>query len=74
MDCNSSMSKPNWRPTWNREDRDLAWHKGADRTNAQNPFGGEIYLWGNVPAFDILGLADYEGITYTENIELLFAD
>lgn len=35
-------------------------------------FGGKKYLWGNVPAIDVLNLRDNEGMDYTGNIRLLF--
>ncbi|KAJ5389499.1 uncharacterized protein N7496_000567 [Penicillium cataractarum] len=36
-------------------------------------FGGTKYLWGNVPAFDILEMASNEGETYAGDLHLLFA-
>jgi hypothetical protein len=36
-------------------------------------FGRTKYLWGNVPAFDILKLASNEGEKYTGDLRLLFA-
>ncbi|KAK4148361.1 hypothetical protein C8A00DRAFT_39095, partial [Chaetomidium leptoderma] len=71
--CKSSFSKPNWRPTWDREGRDPAWAIGDARNNLHNPFGKGVYMWGNVPAIDILRLPDNEGLTHDEEIELLFA-
>jgi len=38
-----------------------------------NPYGAEKYLWGNVPALDVLKLAGNEGAEYAEDISLLFA-
>jgi hypothetical protein len=38
-----------------------------------NPYGAEKYLWGNVPALDVLKLAENEGAEYAEDISLLFA-
>jgi hypothetical protein len=46
---------------------------GQARNNAHNPYGGDLYLWGNVPAIDILRLPDNEGAGYSDDIELLFA-
>lgn len=36
-------------------------------------FGGQKYLWGNVPAFDILRLGSNEGEGYSGDLHLLFA-
>lgn len=36
-------------------------------------FGGQKYLWGNVPAFDILRLGSNEGEDYSGDLHLLFA-
>lgn len=36
-------------------------------------FGGTKYLWGNVPAFDILEIASNEGEAYAGDLRLLFA-
>jgi hypothetical protein len=35
-----------------------------DDPNWAVPFGPKKYLWGNVPAFDVLNLKDNEGVTY----------
>jgi hypothetical protein len=36
-------------------------------------FGGGKYLWGNIPALDILQLGLNEGDNYGEPLRLLFA-
>jgi len=36
-------------------------------------FGGKKYLWGNVPALDILQLGCNEGDEYAGHLRLLFA-
>lgn len=36
-------------------------------------FGGNKYLWGNVPAIDVLQLAKNEGDSYDHDVHLLFA-
>jgi len=41
--------------------------------NLHNPYGGHLYLWGNVPAIDVLRLPENEGLDYNDRIELLFA-
>ncbi len=67
------MSKESWRPAWEREGREPAWAKGAAAQNWHNPFGGDKYLWGNTPAFDVLKLEQNEGLKYREDLALLFA-
>lgn len=36
-------------------------------------FGGEKYLWGNVPSFDVLQLGSNKGNDYGGPLRLLFA-
>lgn len=36
-------------------------------------YGGKKYLWGNMPAIDILQLDTNEGLGYTADLHLLFA-
>jgi hypothetical protein len=36
-------------------------------------FGGKKYLWGNMPAFDLLNLKCNEGAAYNGDLCLLFA-
>lgn len=67
------MGKDNWRPAWDREGREPAWTTGAASKNWHNPFGGGKYLWGNVPALDVLKLEQNEGIGYRGDLALLFA-
>jgi hypothetical protein len=43
------------------------------RTIHHNPFGQGIYPWGNVPAIDVLNLAQNEGNDHCPNIAILFA-
>lgn len=35
--------------------------------------GREKYLWGNVPAIDVLQLENNEGLSYDKDLRLLFA-
>ena len=37
------------------------------------PFGGTKYLWGNMPAIDIVKLQQNEGVDYDKKLQLLFA-
>jgi hypothetical protein len=36
-------------------------------------FGAKKYLWGNVPAYDVVKLASNEGNAYSGDLRLLFA-
>lgn len=36
-------------------------------------FGSKKYLWGNMPAFDVLELESNEGIGFKADLRLLFA-
>lgn len=39
----------------------------------QVKFGVAKYLWGNVPAFDVIQLGQNEGVNFQNPINLLFA-
>ncbi|KAM0319007.1 hypothetical protein ACHAPQ_010503 [Fusarium lateritium] len=67
--CKSALSKANWAPDWFLQSRQPAF-VGED---TQKKFGGSKYLWGNVPALDILRLEDNEGKAYKKKLNLLFA-
>lgn len=73
-DCKSELMKTTWRPSWEAEQR-----KPAFVSNVTGPadkmvtYGKKKYLWGNVPALDMLGLAHNEGATYAKDLRLLFA-
>ena len=36
-------------------------------------FGNLTYLWGNMPAFDVLNIQKNEGRSYAKDIDMLFA-
>ncbi|KAJ5280880.1 hypothetical protein N7478_006252 [Penicillium angulare] len=67
------MMKADWHPRWEREDSSPAFASPPLAHNPHNPFGEDKWLWGNVPAVDILKLVDNEGENYSENIAILFA-
>lgn len=73
MICKSPLSKSSWLPAWDRENFAAAWATGDAATRMHNAFGGTKYLWGNVPATDVLRLEQNEGIQHAEDIALLFA-
>ncbi|KAF1812296.1 hypothetical protein P152DRAFT_487845 [Eremomyces bilateralis CBS 781.70] len=70
-DCKSPMMKPTWTPSWHIENRTPTFINN----NAQpyTSFGGGKYLWGNVPAIDVLALKNNEGLEYGKDLSLLFA-
>lgn len=64
-----------WRPSWVVEAREPAFIRGDE----EGPFvdmvshGSQKYLWGNVPALDLLNLQQNEGVDFAEDLRLLFA-
>lgn len=59
-----------WQPDWVLENR-LPAFVGDDPV--VTTYEGRKYLWGNVPAFDVLKLGANEGEAYDEQLRLLFA-
>ena len=77
-DCRSPLMKNTWRPAWDVEGRQPAFITDKGQTVGQNPYGqtpygGQKYLWGNVPALDLLNIKQNEGSEFTGDIRLLFA-
>ena len=66
--------KDSWEPTWCREDRRPS-YIGRDDGAPLKQFGTNKYLWGNMPALDVLKINDNEGELgiVTRNLALLFA-
>jgi len=67
------LRKLSWKPEWDRTDKEPTWATGEASRNVHNPFGSNKYLWGNVPAIDVLQLSLNEGERYDRDIKLLFA-
>ncbi|KAF4990604.1 hypothetical protein FGRMN_8363 [Fusarium graminum] len=67
--CKSALSKATWTPNWALEDRTPAFIRGGIGV----AFGGKKFLWGNVPALDIVQLSSNEGDDYHGQLGLLFA-
>ena len=67
--CKSRLAKQAWQPGWIAEGRPPAFFGGPPVTI----FGAKKYLWGNVPAYDVLQLSSNEGKAYKGDIRLLFA-
>ncbi|KAL2293460.1 hypothetical protein FJTKL_05361 [Diaporthe vaccinii] len=70
IDCKSFLGKSTWQPDWVLQNRLPAFVGDGP---LQVAFGGRKYLWGNVPAFDILQLVANEGEAYDRPLRLLFA-
>ncbi|KUI70772.1 Histone-lysine N-methyltransferase SMYD3 [Cytospora mali] len=70
-DCKSELLKSTWRPSWEREGRTPTFM--ADGLPPFVPFGRAKFLWGNMPALDILKLQENEGVAYNKPLNLLFA-
>ncbi|OCK75946.1 hypothetical protein K432DRAFT_419507 [Lepidopterella palustris CBS 459.81] len=68
-DCRSPLIEESWRPGWEIEGRTPTFVDGSP----VQPFGSIKFLWGNVPAFDVLRLQSNEGEAHEGPINLLFA-
>lgn len=69
-DCRGSLKSMDWKPKFQVEKR------LPDYAKPEYPFvnwGEKAYLWGNVPAADVLNLKNNEGLGYNEDIGILFA-
>ncbi|KAI0426602.1 hypothetical protein F5Y09DRAFT_351075 [Xylaria sp. FL1042] len=70
-DCLSPIMKGTWKPRWVTENRPPTFM--GDGMEDQVKFGTVKYLWGNVPAFDVIQLGQNEGVDFQNPINLLFA-
>ncbi|KAJ4319355.1 hypothetical protein N0V94_003945 [Neodidymelliopsis sp. IMI 364377] len=76
LTCKSALMKNSWTPEWHIKNRVPASIDNGSLTvqSGQKKFGQKKYLWGNIPALDILNLAENQGTTVTErDFALLFA-
>ncbi|KNG89153.1 hypothetical protein ANOM_002986 [Aspergillus nomiae NRRL 13137] len=74
LDCKNPMRKAAWRPAWEVENRVPHFIDNSDEEHTPVAMhGGSKYLWGNVPAFDLLQLKDNEGEDYSRDLSLLLA-
>ncbi|KAK8917374.1 Tudor domain-containing protein 1 [Metarhizium anisopliae] len=71
LDCNSPLLKSTWRPQWEAEGRKPAFMTSDAPARSFNHH--KKYLWGNMPAFDVLKLEANEGKGYKGDLDLLFA-
>lgn len=68
--------KATWKPSWAAEARKPVFI--GDDDDKARPFdavshGRQKYLWGNVPALDVLNLQQNEGVDFNGDLRLLFA-
>ncbi|KAI0545918.1 hypothetical protein F4679DRAFT_575864 [Xylaria curta] len=70
-DCQSPILKGSWKPRWVAENRPPSFMSHG--SEYQTKFGAIKYLWGNVPAFDVIQLGQNEGADFQNPINLLFA-
>ncbi|KAL2022832.1 hypothetical protein VTK56DRAFT_4363 [Thermocarpiscus australiensis] len=68
-DCKSRLGKKIWTPDWVLENRKPDFVRGGIGVQ----FGGGKYLWGNIPALDVLQLGSNEGVDHGGQLRLLFA-
>ncbi|KAL8816065.1 MAG: hypothetical protein Q9223_004868 [Gallowayella weberi] len=71
LDCKSDLGKESRKPTWIREGREPTFI-GKDGPLLAT-FGHRTYLWGNIPAINVLNVGNNEGQAYGEDLSLLFA-
>ncbi|KAH7204657.1 hypothetical protein DER44DRAFT_666985 [Fusarium oxysporum] len=69
VDCKSPLTKATWEPEWAAQGREPAFVGSA----VNQFFGGTKYLFGNIPALDVLRLDANEGEAYQGQLRLLFA-
>jgi len=71
IDCKSTLVDPAWEPDWVKENRSPAFIR--PELTPMTPFGSKKFLWGNLPAIDILQLPANEGSNHQANLNVLFA-
>ena len=71
--CRSALMKDTWKPDWVRVGRDPTFITASDAPFTS--FGTQGFLWGNMPAIDILNIKDNEGEAevINQDLALLFA-
>ncbi|GAB7359234.1 hypothetical protein MBLNU230_g5893t1 [Neophaeotheca triangularis] len=69
QDCKSPLTKLKWKPQWEVEGRAPLFIGGPPVTI----LGENKYLWGNIPAYDVLKLDANEGANYAKELRILFA-
>ena len=72
-DCRSPLMESTWKPAWEVEKRKPSFIGNDDSASLMTSHGQRKYLWGNVPAIDILNLKQNEGVDVSADLRLLFA-
>lgn len=70
--CNSDLLNGSWLPDWD-ESGSLPQWLSDPKGLSQDAHGMPRRLWGDMPAFDLLKLAQHEGVDYQQSMHLLFA-
>lgn len=65
--------KVTWRPSWDVEAGQPAFISDEGPPVDFASHGRQKYLWGNVPALDLLNLQQNEGVDSAGDLRLLFA-
>ncbi|KAL8392720.1 hypothetical protein RB595_002781 [Gaeumannomyces hyphopodioides] len=72
-DCESELLKPGWQPGWTKEGRVPSFMTNGGG-QPFTPFGFvNKFLWGNVPAIDVIKLQSNEGVVLKQDLDVLFA-
>jgi hypothetical protein len=73
-DCKSPLQEETWQPLWATQQRQPTWMV-ASESEAENirKLTADKYLWGNVPALDVLQLKNNEEECFSKDSKLLFA-
>ncbi|KAL3470286.1 hypothetical protein BJX99DRAFT_264344 [Aspergillus californicus] len=69
LSCINVLTSPHWEPNWWTVKRNHRVHSDGNLLG----FVHKRYLWGNVPALDVLKLSENEGREYGEDLSLMFA-
>jgi hypothetical protein len=65
--------KATWKPAWNLENREPQFVNTTNDGILMCIFGNQKYLWGNVPAIDVVNHLQNEGKDLPETFNFLFA-
>ncbi|KAL9095922.1 MAG: hypothetical protein Q9165_001920 [Trypethelium subeluteriae] len=72
VDCKFPYLRKSWRPAWEEEHRTSLFTSEDDSESLFKHFGPLKYLWGNMPAYDVLKLPQNEGTDYHRDLRILF--
>lgn len=65
--------KETWKPAWEVERRKPTFVGSDGPRTGQTRYGARKYLWGNVPAIDVMQVLQNEAADLPESLRLLFA-